>query len=76
MQSHQPNTPIERDWTANIVITSGHAGLAPEFYELQCELYHVLARIDDPRAVVLYLRELRGASVDWLLKYQRLQAGK
>lgn len=48
------------------MVASGHAGLKPEFQALEDEIRHVLARVDDPRAVMHYLRELRVASKMWL----------
>ena len=59
-------TQRERNWTANIVIASDHAGLKPEFLRLQTAIYHALARIDDARDVALYLRYLRASSAAWL----------
>ena len=59
-------TPDERNWTAQIVIASGHAGLSPHFRRLEEEVLHVLARVDDPRDVVRYLKVIRAASHDWL----------
>jgi hypothetical protein len=57
---------VERNWTAQIVIASDHAGLKPVFRAFEGEMFRVLARVDDPRAVVRYLKVLRGASRDWL----------
>lgn len=62
-------TETERNWTAQIVVASDHAGLKPVFREFEGELLHVLARVDDPRDVVRYLKVLRGASRDWLDTY-------
>ncbi len=59
-------TEVGRNWTAHIVIASEHAGLKPYFKGLEGEMYHALARINDPRKVVDYLRWLRGASAHWL----------
>lgn len=59
-------TEVQRNWTAHLVIACEHAGLRPYFQGLQDEMYHALARIDDPRKVVDYLRWLRGASAAWL----------
>ena len=42
---------FERNWTANVVIASDHAGLRKYFDGLQAEMYRVLARVDDPRAL-------------------------
>jgi hypothetical protein len=60
------STRTERGWTAHLVISSEHAGLKPAFKALEDELYHALARIDDPRAVKNYLRELRTRSKECL----------
>jgi len=59
-------TPRERDWTAQIVISSEHAGLRPYFKQLEGELLHALARIDDPRMVMKYLDSLVTTSRIWL----------
>lgn len=52
--------------TAHLVISSSHAGLAPYFRRLEEEMLRVLARVDDPRDVIRYLKVLRGVSHDWL----------
>lgn len=59
-------TPRERDWTAQIVISSEHQGLRPYFKQLEGELLHALARIDDPRMVMKYLDSLVTTSRVWL----------
>lgn len=57
---------VERNWTANIVVSSEHAGLRPYFKQLEAELLHALARIDDPRMVMKYLDSLVTTSRVWL----------
>ena len=69
-------TDVERNWTAHLVISSEHAGLSPEFKALEAEMYRVLARVDDPRAVVLYLRYMRGQSEWWLQLHDMKRAMK
>jgi len=59
------STPTERNWTAHVVLSCEHAGLRPYFKELEAELYHVLARVDDPRMVKDYLQVLRERSKAW-----------
>jgi hypothetical protein len=54
-----------RGWTAQIVISSEHAGLRPFFKELEYEFRHVLARLDAPRDVRAYLNWLRVESSRW-----------
>lgn len=63
-------TPTERNWTAHLVISTEHAGLRPHFKALEAELYRVLARCDDPRDVMYYLKELRMASGGWLGRHE------
>lgn len=60
----------ERKWTAHVVIASEHAGLRPHFKQLEAEIYRVLARCDDPRAVMHYLSALRMASGAWFGQYE------
>jgi len=60
-------TEVERNWTANIVIASAHAGLKPHFAALEAEILRVLARVDDPKMVRGYLRYLVERSEDYLL---------
>lgn len=69
-------TEVERNWTAQVVLASDHAGLKPEFERLQAEMYHVLARIDDPQKVRRYLETLRRASKDWLICHQAIHGEK
>ena len=59
-------TGRERNWTAQIVISSGHAGLACCFKALEAEILHALARIDDPRLVAKYLDSLVTTSRVWV----------
>ena len=47
-----------------------HAGLRPHFKQLEAEIYRVLARCDDPRAVMHYLSALRMASGAWFGQYE------
>jgi hypothetical protein len=61
--------PTERNWTAHVVISCEHAGLQPYFKQLEAELYHVLARIDDPRDVKDYLQVLRERSKAWAMAF-------
>jgi hypothetical protein len=56
----------ERNWRANVVIASAHAGLKPEFKRLEDEIYRVLARVDDPRDVREYIKALLGASQEFM----------
>lgn len=63
-------------WTASIVIVCEHPGLRPEFRALENELYRVLARIDDPREVREYLKQLGCASRDWLLAFDQVKGKK
>lgn len=58
-------TAVERNWTAQVVIASDHAGLKPHFKALEGEILHVLARVDDPRDVKRYLADLREHSKRW-----------
>lgn len=59
-------TETERNWTAQVVIASEHGGLKPFFADLQAEIYRVLARVDDARDVMDYLKCLRRYSSEWL----------
>ena len=59
-------TTRERDWTASIVISSDHAGLRQHFKDLENEIYHALASIDDPRMVAKYLDSLLTTSRVWV----------
>lgn len=59
-------TRVERNWTANIVVSSEHAGLRPYFKDFEAEVYRVLARVDDPRDVREYIAALRRTSEAWL----------
>ena len=67
---------VERTWTAQIVIASSHAGLAPHFRRLEEEILRVLARVDDPRDVVRYLKVIRESSHDWLDTFNAGRRGK
>jgi hypothetical protein len=55
----------ERNWTAQVVIASDHAGLRPKFKALEDEILHVLARLDEPRQARKYLIAMRLASSEW-----------
>ena len=66
----------ERNWTAHMVLTSGHAGLAKEFNELERELYRVLAHVDDPIIVRSYLHFMRQASDRWFALNAALMSEK
>lgn len=59
-------TRPDPEYTVSIVVSSDHAGLKPVFKQLEGELYHALARIDDPRDVRDYLRRLIHASELWM----------
>ena len=59
-------TEVERTWTAQVVLASEHAGLAPMFKALEHEMLRVLARVDDPRDVREYLLAMRRTSDAWL----------
>ena len=65
-----------RSWTAQIVISSEHAGLRPYFKELEAEIRHVLARVDAPRDVLAYLRWLRVESGRWRAINENLLSSK
>lgn len=58
-------TKWQRNWTAQIVIASEHAGLRPIFKRLENELYHALAHMDEPTQVREYIMALRVASMEW-----------
>ena len=58
-------TKAERNWTAQVVIASAHAGLRPYCALLEAEIRRVLARVDDPRVVRAYLKYLREESQKW-----------
>jgi hypothetical protein len=64
-------TVKERNWTAQVVIASQHAGLRPHFKNMEAEVLRVLARVDDPRDVMEYLSLLRRASEAWLKVNER-----
>lgn len=49
-----------------IVLGSDHAGLKPAFQRLENELVRTFNRIDDPLAVVQYLKYLQAQSMWWL----------
>lgn len=49
-----------------IALSSDHAGIASELKKLEREMYRVIARIDDARAVRNYLETMREHSEDWL----------
>lgn len=66
----------DRNWTAQIVLSSEHAGLRPYFKALEAEMMHVLARVDEPRWVKDYLIELRLQSRVWLERAQLLGRDK
>lgn len=55
----------DRNWTAQIVLSSEHAGLRPHFKSLEAELMHVLARLDDPHDVREYLVWIKKSSKAW-----------
>ncbi len=55
-------TSDEYRYTAHVVIASDHAGLSPVFKAFEREIYRVLARVEDPDDVKLYLEALRRAS--------------
>jgi len=60
----------DRTWTAHIVIASEHAGLRPYFKRLEEEILHVLARVDDPRDVKLFIEALETYSEMWLREHE------
>lgn len=62
----------DRNWTAQIVISSDHAGLRPHFKRLEAEVMHVLARVDDPRDVRDYLDMMIMRSKVWGESYDSL----
>jgi hypothetical protein len=72
--TEQMATAAERNWTAHVVIASGHAGLAPHFKEMESEMYRVLARVDDPLDVREYLVAMGLASREWLRLFERVNA--
>jgi hypothetical protein len=55
-------TSDEYRYTAHVVIASDHAGLSPVFKAFERQIYRVLARVEDPDDVRLYLEALRRAS--------------
>lgn len=63
-------TQWHRNWTAQIVIASEHAGLAPLFKALEVEMYRVLARVDDPSDVRGYLKAMVKESGVWFDSYE------
>jgi hypothetical protein len=65
LRIEQMTTRAERNWTAQIVIASDHAGLKPEFRALENEMYKALSRVDEPREVKHYLMAMRRASREW-----------
>jgi hypothetical protein len=69
-------TQVERTWTAQLVFSCEHAGLRPHFKRLENSLYSVLARVDDTRDVVAYLRFMRVQSEAWLGLYAIREAEK
>ena len=69
-------TAREREWTASVVISCEHAGLRPYFKQLEAEIYRVLARVDEPRAVIHYLHALQMASGAWLGQHEIGKSGK
>lgn len=66
----------ERNWTAQIVLSSEHAGLRGYFKALEAELIHVLARVDDPVEVGNYLKWLQAKSRQWLQSREALALEK
>jgi hypothetical protein len=69
-------TEVERNWTAHLVISCEHAGLRPHFKALETELFRVLARVDDPREVMRYLRQLCLSSEMWMSIHQARKVEK
>lgn len=69
-------TEVERNWTAQIVVASDHAGLRPYFKALEAEIYRVLARVDEPRLVAKYLDSLVESSRVWLWAREAATARK
>lgn len=67
---------IGRNWTAQIVIASEHAGLKPEFRALEDEVRHVLSRVDEPRDVRDYLQFVIRCSGQWLKTHQAIAGSK
>jgi hypothetical protein len=65
--TEQMATSDARNWRANVVIASSHAGLRPGFKRLEDEIYRALARMDDPRDVRDYLNRMIHASEQWML---------
>ena len=47
------------------MVSCEHAGLRPVFKAFENELYHALARIDEPTQVREYIMALRIASLEW-----------
>jgi len=69
-------TEVERSWTAQIVLASEHAGLAPMFKTLEHEMLRVLARVDDPKQVREYLTAMKHRSEEWIERHQHLLGEK
>jgi hypothetical protein len=69
-------TESERTWTAHIVISCEHAGLRPHFQELEYEIRHVLARVDDPRKVEDYVNFLSEQSQSYFTLFCKRNSRK
>jgi hypothetical protein len=69
-------TEVERNWTAHVVIACEHAGLRPYFKALEAEMLHALARVDDPRDVVEYLKWMLAESASFMRKWEFINSVK
>lgn len=59
-----------------MVISTEHAGLRPHFKALENELYRVLAKVEDPREVMDYLKVLKLRSEAWAMAFVDRHARK
>jgi hypothetical protein len=62
-------TQTRNRFKATVVLSSDHAAIALELQKLERAIYHVLARVDNPRVLRDYLTALRTASCIWLDKH-------
>ncbi len=69
-------TSGEYRYTAHVVIASDHADLSPVFKAFENEIYRVLARVEDPRDVKLYLESLRRASQHFIDIFEAKRAAE
>ena len=60
------NPKYRNDFQVIIVLGTDHAGLKPEFKQLEDEMVHTVSVLHSPRDVMHWLREVRAASKLWL----------